>query len=415
MICASQIKWFCRQLHRNHGASNLYHEADVETILQLIERIVPMGEDNRRTFWIKAEKGTIEDFVRYDQYLQEASLETNLEVCEQMFEERYPNRIVWFSITSTYTERQGYCLTIDNDMIYDAHQTCDDGTISADDMRMFCTWLIAAIESAVNAAEKGTYGDDVEKNLPLNQRYGIIQSRFYWKAFPKRWDKFMEGLSEKERIDFLTYSARQSLFNPQPIGMTIASMNLNDYYAYCTLLYKVCDIDMKYYGLNQNSDHRAWYSALSRKNNDELLNIDPDDSEAFKAFISAQYGNRYTDLIIGGSVETEIRLTTHYDEHGYWFELGADGFGRTKDVVKMYNVMVRNNIAVLLYDAAVIRRRLLQTDLIGIVPENEWPSFCHTEFFNYHIADYMHLPQEKREALLPHIQWRMEEPLIIKR
>lgn len=94
MICASQIKWFCRQLHRNHGASNLYHEADVETIFKLIERIVPMGEDNRRTFWIKAEKGTIEDFVRYDQYLQEASLETNLEVCEQMFEERYPNRIV---------------------------------------------------------------------------------------------------------------------------------------------------------------------------------------------------------------------------------------------------------------------------------------------------------------------------------
>lgn len=64
-------------------------------LFHLTDQIAPVGRDNRREFWIKAKRGSIEDFRQhYDEDATE-------ELAEAM-QEQYPEEEYWYKFVSVH-------------------------------------------------------------------------------------------------------------------------------------------------------------------------------------------------------------------------------------------------------------------------------------------------------------------------
>ena len=77
MISAPQIKSIIARLERIEGKADVLEPYDLYRIFDQIDSIVAMGPDKRRSIWLTADRGTIQDFARYDDYIDEASFRSN--------------------------------------------------------------------------------------------------------------------------------------------------------------------------------------------------------------------------------------------------------------------------------------------------------------------------------------------------
>ena len=73
----------------------------IDKVYAILEAVEPCGEDNRRELWLKAERGTIDD---YDDY-------------EKMWHEEYPDEISWYHLVTI--ERDDYrAIFLGRELIY---------------------------------------------------------------------------------------------------------------------------------------------------------------------------------------------------------------------------------------------------------------------------------------------------------
>jgi len=93
-------------------------EENRAALLRLFDKlyeIAACGEDERRELWLTAERGAIEAFGDYEEYLDEGDVES-YEEFETLWRDYYPEPLKWYPLT-TMVYRDNYSVFLDHKLV----------------------------------------------------------------------------------------------------------------------------------------------------------------------------------------------------------------------------------------------------------------------------------------------------------
>ena len=140
-----------------------------------------------------------------------------------------------------------------------------------------------------------------------------------------------------------------------------------------------------------------------------MKHIDGEDPDAFREWLDNPHrGGGHPWEVCRGGNSTHVSLNVQHDDKGYYLWLSGSSWGRTVETIKFYIALTKAGLPVYLSDAEMLVDRLRETEKIGIVPKGVFPRYCSSYFPDEDIIDYINLPYEKREDLLPFCVWQKE-------
>lgn len=218
-------------------------------------------------------------------------------------------------------------------------------------------------------------------------------------------NSFFKNISPADVAEFVKCASEQDS-DRRRLTNHLKEMTANDFFSFCALGYK----ENNYEGCELSPREQYYKHADGR--DDGLGEIDGDSPEAFHEWYNDRnhHGGHPWEVCRGGN-STHVSLYVHEDEDGYTLTVAGDAWTRTIESVKFYLALHRAGLPVYMMEAAALADRLTEKEKIGIVPEGVMPACCHSYFPNEHIIDFMNLPVENREELLPHCVWQ-KEPVV---
>lgn len=402
MVKAPQIKHWIRVLRGGKMVFDKETNEAVNKVFEQLHLIAPCGDDERRDIWLKADRGTAEDYDDYNCLKQEEIVDT-YEAFVRMWLEEYPDEVNWFHLVTV--ERGDYrAIFLGRELIYQSrinekHDVYEYG------LKELFIWMETAVKKCVEDLQRGTYNSDVQNNLSARQRTGTISRKDYWELFPDIRESYLRDISDEEIRLFVTNIEEQK--DGQPVGAYISEMTAAKFYEYCAIGYKA----NQYENLEGLTAKEQYYKKADGRD-EGLSEIDIDSYKEFESWYNDRHrsGGHPWEVCAGGN-STHIDLYVRHNKQGYFLSVRGKAWTRSIEAIKFYNALRAEGVAVYLYDAKGITDRLLGRDRIGIVPEHVIPSYCEAWFPDMNILDFMNLPykQDEYEQMLPKITW-LEEP-----
>lgn len=399
---APQIKHWIRVLR---GGKLEFDEETREVISQVfeqIQRIEPCGEYERREVWLKADRGTIEDYGDYDEYKAEEIVE-NYEEFQDMWLDDYPDEVEWIHFVTI--EHEDYrAMYLGRELIYQS-RIYEEHELYECPLKELFLWIQYALNACLLEMKEGIYNQNVYDNLTVRQRTGTISRKDYWELFPEIKESYLSDISDEEIEEFVKNIDEQE--NNQPVGRYITDMTVGKFYEFCSMGYKANN----YENLEGLSAKLQYYKEADGRD-EGLSKISIDSSEEFEAWYHDKHrGGGHPWEVCRGGNSTHIDLFVRHCEYGYYLEVAGKAWNRSIEAIKFYNALRGEGVAATLRDAKGITDRLLGRDRIGIVPEGIPPFYCESRFPNMELLDFMHLPYEREqyEKMLPSISWLAEK------
>ena len=199
------INWLGRVEYRNINCSFTYDEtsyAAIDRIFSLLHRLEPGPENTSWELWLRAERGTIEDFGSFEELREDGQVE-NVEEFETWWHSEFPEEAAWFHFAAGEDQEIGYRAIF----LGHRHVLEVDGRRERsfpNDISKFTAWLEEAVRDAVQMVETGSYQGLVERELPIWHRTGTILRRDLWRVFPQWKEEFFQDFSQQEMEEFLT-------------------------------------------------------------------------------------------------------------------------------------------------------------------------------------------------------------------
>ena len=380
----------------------------IDKVYAILEAVEPCGEDNRRELWLKAERGTIEDYDDYERLKDEEVIE-NYEEFEKMWHDEYPDEISWYHLVTI--ERNDYrAMFLGRELIYQSRILEAHSSYEYNVEELF-VWMQDAVKKCIAQMQEETYNDEVNNNLNARQRTGTISRKDYWDIFPERKDSYLSDITDAEVKKFVSYISEQH--GNKPVGSYLDEMTAGKFYEFCSMGYKA----NKYEHLEGLTAKEQYYKMADGRDNG-LSEIDGDSPTEFADWLNdlQRHGGHPWEVCRGGN-STHVGLYVHHNENGYYLAVAGKSWSRSVEAIKFYNVLRDSGTAVYLYEAKGITDRLLGQDIIGIVPEHVIPVYCEQWFPEMKILDFMNLPYENEpyEKMLEKIVWLPEEKQYLKK
>ena len=105
-----------------------------------------------------------------------------------------------------------------------------------------------------------------------------------------------------------------------------------------------------------------------------------------------------------------------HSESGYSLYVAGSSEGRTVEAVKFYLAIHHAGYPVYMDDAGQLVDRFRETEKIGIMPEGVIPRYCSTWFPGEKVIDFMNLPFERTDEMLPYCVWQpLFHPALLER
>ena len=199
------INWLGRVEYRNINCSFTYDEtsyAAIDRIFSLLHRLEPGPENTSWELWLRAERGTIEDFGSFEELRADGQVES-FEEFETWWHSEFPEEAAWFHFAAGEDQEIGYRAIF----LGHRHVLEVDGRRERsfpNDISKFTAWLEEAVRDAVQMVETGSYQGLVERELPIWHRTGTILRRDLWRVFPQWKEEFFQDFSQQEMEEFLT-------------------------------------------------------------------------------------------------------------------------------------------------------------------------------------------------------------------
>ena len=379
----------------------------IDKVYAILEAVEPCGEDNRRELWLKAERGTIDDYDDYERLKDEEVVE-NYEEFEKMWHDEYPDEISWYHLVTI--ERNDYrAMFLGRELIYQSRILEDHSSYEYNVEELF-VWMQDAVKKCIAQMQEETYNDEVNNNLNARQRTGTISRKDYWDIFPERKDSYLSDITDAEVKKFVSYISEQH--GNKPVGSYLDEMTAERFYEFCSMGYKA----NKYEHLEGLTAKEQYYKMADGRDNG-LSEIDGESPSEFADWLNdlQRKGGHPWEVCRGGN-STHVGLYVHHNENGYYLAVAGKSWSRSIEAIKFYNVLRDSGTAVYLYEAKGITDRLLGQDIIGIVPEHVIPVYCEQWFPGMKILDFMNLPYEDEpyEMMLEKIVWLPEEKQYLK-
>ena len=375
----------------------------IDQIFEVVRKIAPTRNNDVRELWLTAERGPIEDFGDIDELLADGTVESREEF-EAWWHERYPEETCWYQFSAVEDAEIGYrAIFIGQKFVIEVDERKEKDY--PNDISEFAKWILDALNVAYQRLQDGSYNDFVDANLPPQHRTGTLVRKYLWDAFPDARTSFFKNISPADVAEFVKCASEQDS-DRRRLTNHLKEMTANDFFSFCALGYK----ENNYEGCELSPREQYYKHADGR--DDGLGEIDGDSPEAFHEWYNDRnhHGGHPWEVCRGGN-STHVSLYVHEDEDGYTLTVAGDAWTRTIESVKFYLALRRAGLPVYMMEATALADRLTEKEKIGIVPEGVMPAYCHSYFPNEHIIDFMNLPDENREKLLPHCVWQ-KEPVV---
>jgi hypothetical protein len=372
----------------------------LDQIINDIQEIKIQGEDERRSLWLYAERGSINDFGSYEEYLEEDIVRDQKEFIE-LWEYYYPDEKKWYNLTFIFYDGDCY-IFIDSELTFHLSQKEKLKDQDNTDIELV-EWLRSKITNILSRlkTDQSGYNKYLDKNLPYKRRKGRILRQRLWEIFPEEEEMFKKEFF-RESLDVLEIIADRSM--KRKLVPPIKEMSAGGFFRFCEIGY---DANNYFKGRKKKLTPKEKYIAMADGRHCGLTELDENSVDAFKEwyFNKSNCGGHPWEICRGGN-STHISLYVFDAEGGWKLRLAGSSRGRVVETIKMALALYEKKAPFILDEAEEILRMIKGIDHIGIVPETLIPVYCHSLFPDKDRINYfMNLGYEKTEEIIKRAEW----------
>ena len=390
-MTAPLLKRYVDRINEPNGFY-LEDEEDIELfkkIESIVRELPPNGDDcDSRRLWISIPRGPIEDFGEFD----EEEWDTYDDFVD-FWKCYHPDEADWYVF---YYEKppNGSSFIVLGELILfmteGGHNPYRKRSYYHTDL---LKWLVGAIRVQVDNIKSGTYHDLVVKELPIGYRKGVVKRSDIWDSGYWTKENDLDGTTEKDIEEFANL-VDEGIDGPPKTRL--GSMTLNDYLSLCSLCFKTRGNDIAGMTLKEQ------YSRFADGRDDGMLELDPDDPDAFKEFVRTSHSGHIWE-IRSGHGWSMMHLFPRNDEKG-WYTVLNGSFDRT-DFVHIALSLFAQGIPLTVNDAKKVLKALRGEDYIGIVPRDDWPFYAQYRFKEYDVLECITFRDDLYAKLKNNILW----------
>jgi len=402
---APQIDNFIFRYHGEEYNIDKKSQRLLDELYSVLSEIKPCGDDDRHILWIRAERGTIEDYGDFDTLLRDEEVSSREEF-EDNWKRDYPDEYYYYRLT-TVQYRNWRTVALNGEPVIQINPEKNGGWIH--NISDFLNWLILEVKRVIEMLRKDEYNDYIQKTLPYKYRTGTVSMKEYWKLYPDAEKKHFDILSRSECDQFIRHlSEANDEEHYKPSGR-FSEMTVNRYIELCRL------------GYNENKlegyDFKAsleMYKRYADDRNGGMLTIDPDSPEEFDKWFELSTEEKWEienpshmwEAIQGGS-RTRLHLSVCKDERGYYLTLSQNEYCCPEYAVRFYNALRKKNTPVYIYDGAIIAKYISGEGKVGIIPCFDAPwEYYYGGFNDKDVGEFINLPiDDKTDDLIKMIEW----------
>ena len=365
--------------------------------VDLLSVIEVQGNDELRSIWLTAERGKIEDFGDFEEFVENGEV-TNMQEFEELWNYYYPDEIKWYNFSSTKYE-DVYYLYFDSKITLQFKIENNNGKLY-DFQSDLADWILIKIEETVNKILTDTvsYNQYIVDNLPFKKRKGRILRNDYWSIFADESEEIKKTINA-EKLEILEKVRDQSISK---------SLNYLDKIT-ATDFFRICEIgyDANNYFDKRNLSAKEKYISMADGRDCGLTKIVESSTDAFENwFKKERYCGGHPWEICRGGNSTHISLYVSHDGNGWYFWLAGYSWARVIETILMAVAFYEQNIPFVLEKATEIYNMAQGIDYIGIVPETVIPRYCHSMFPEEdNIIDFMNLGYESTDVIVKKAYW----------
>lgn len=376
------------------------NQAGKDILLSMIEKLQSVaicGNDERREIWFTVERGSIEDFGDYDDYLENEIVE-NKEGFEKIWKEEYPDPVKWYLLSVTHYNEE-YFIFIDSKLILYIKNVLSE--INESFNNQLISWIDEAVDKCIGWFKRDTaeYNQYVNQYLPFSKRTGCILRQDYWDIDPEEKEWILKGLTT---ADINTLKAIVGLSENDKQVIPSDRMTSEFFFDCCKMGY-----DANSYPHSADMKPVDLYRKFADGRDFGFTKLNSDSPQEFEEWFDKrewQFGHPW-EICRGGNF-THISLYVEKQASGWRLSLVGKSRGRVAETVRFAIALHNHNIPFKLWDAEEILAMVTGTDYIGIVPEGVTPTYCHSSFpKEEHIIDFMNLPTENRDKVIEAAYW----------
>lgn len=398
---APQIDSFMRRYRREEYSLDQKSTELLGRLYTLLSEIEPCGSDERRTVWIRAGRGTLDDYGDYEMMLEEGEVESR-EQFEEYWRLDYPDEYYYYKLT-TVRYKDWRTVALNGEAVI---QINPEKNGWEHDISEYIEWMISEVENVLDLLRKGVYNSYIRETLPYKYRKGVISAKEYWKLYPDAETRHFETLSREECAEFaklLSDSMAES--GGKTLGR-IREMTVNKYLEISKLGYDANKLEGY-----ETKTPLEMYKRHADGRDGGLLGIDPDSPKAFDEWFDIPdkwviENPSHLWEAIAGSSRTRLHLYVQRDDGGYFLSLAQNEFCCPEEAVRFYIALRKNGIPVFIFDGEKIERYLSGDGKIGIVPCFDAPwEYFYGGFDDKDVGEFINLPDEPCAELTERVTW----------
>jgi len=402
----AKAPWIDRHLFRFHSGPVVAGPGMQTSLPDLFEAISPVrpeGEDEVRQIWIRAERGTLEDYGNFEESRDEGIVGTREEF-EEEWRYEYPDPTVWYHLaTSKYTDQR--FVFIDHKLVLHYTPDPEERHYQNADNRLitFLSWLCDEIPKEITRIRKDTpaYNRFLGKHLPYEKRTGKILRSTFWEVVDDETVRPDKELPPDLVDDFEKFLEQNTEYD---IVQGIPEISASGFMRFCEICYQANDYFRDEPILLSPMEQ---YRRMADMRHGGLTEIDIDSPEAFREWYHSglKAGAHPWEICRGGN-STHISLMLSAREKDWVLSLAGSNIVRVVETVRMATALYRHGIPFHLRDGKEILDMVRGRDFIGIVPDHITPRYCQCLFPKEdRIIDFMNLPFKFRNQIIHHGSW----------
>ncbi|WP_280747695.1 hypothetical protein [Parabacteroides sp. PF5-9] len=194
---------FDNLIERAQYHPDLLSQEEKDALLSIIEKlqcVAICGNDECRELWLTIERGSIEDFGDYNDYLENGIVE-NRDDFEKLWKDEYPDLVKWYLLSVKHYNEECF-LFIDSKLTLHIKKEASNITESIN--LQLISWIDQAVSKCLDWLKNDTtgYNEYINKYLPYTKRTGRILRQDYWEIDPEEKEWMLKGLTTTD-IDTL--------------------------------------------------------------------------------------------------------------------------------------------------------------------------------------------------------------------
>lgn len=238
---APQVRHYIERLgrvkYRQFDCSFTYDSRSYELLdelFELLSQIETTGKNKAWAFWLTEDRGSIEDFGDYNEWLEAGEVNSYVEF-EEQWKNEYPDEQEWFYFQAVYEEDIDYrAVFLHHEFVIEQDPRKERSY--ENDISEFIQWLVDGVKEVIADLNAGIYNTRVQQELPYQHRTGTVLRRYEWEIYPKQREDIIGNMTDEDIEYFLT-NATSKVSN----DFRLATVTANDFYRYCAMGYKACD------------------------------------------------------------------------------------------------------------------------------------------------------------------------------